>query len=67
MPAVISDASVLISLGAVGQLKLLREFYTEVFVPPAVWAEVTCACAGQQQPGREKPGRQNSGIVQVPQ
>src|SRR5258708_5081115 len=24
------------------------------------------ACAGQQQPGREKPGRLNSGMVQVP-
>jgi len=43
MPAVISDASVLICLGAVGQIQLLRGFYTEVFVPPAVWAEVTSA------------------------
>jgi uncharacterized protein len=45
MPAVISDASVLICLGAVGQIDLLREFYTEVLVPPAVWAEVTSAGA----------------------
>lgn len=43
MPAVISDASVLICLGGIGQIELLREFYTEVLVPPAVWAEVTSA------------------------
>jgi len=43
MPTVISDASVLICLGAVGQIGLLPEFYAEVLVPPAVWAEVTSA------------------------
>ncbi len=43
MPTVISDASVLICLGAVGQIGWLREFYTEVIVPPCVWAEVTSA------------------------
>jgi uncharacterized protein len=43
MPTVISDASVLIDLGAVGLIGLLREFYIEVFVPPAVWREVTSA------------------------
>jgi predicted nucleic acid-binding protein len=45
MPAVISDASVLIGLGAVGLLGLLRDFYSELFVPPAVWLEVTGAGA----------------------
>jgi len=30
MPTVISDASVLIGLGAAGQIELLREFYSEV-------------------------------------
>jgi uncharacterized protein len=43
MPAVVSDASVLICLGAVQQLQLLKEFYGEVFVPTAVWREVTAA------------------------
>jgi uncharacterized protein len=43
MPAVVSDASVLICLGAVRQLQLLKEFYEEVFVPNAVWREVTAA------------------------
>ena len=43
MPTVISDASVLIGLGAAGQIHLLREFYSELLVPPAVWADVTDA------------------------
>jgi predicted nucleic acid-binding protein len=43
MPAVVSDASVLICLGAVQQLQLLKEFYEEVFVPNAAWREVTAA------------------------
>jgi len=43
MPAVVSDASVLICLGAIQQLQLLKEFYEEVFVPNAVWREVTTA------------------------
>ena len=49
MPAVVSDASVLICLGAVGQLHLLKAFYEEIFVPDAVWREVTAAsgpCTG---------------------
>lgn len=41
MPVVVSDASVLISLGAVRQVQLLREFYHEIVVPDAVWREVT--------------------------
>jgi predicted nucleic acid-binding protein len=44
MPTVISDASVVIDLGAAGQIELLREFYGEVLVPPAGWAEVTIDC-----------------------
>ena len=43
MPAVVSDASVLICLGALGQLHLLRTFYQEILVPEAVWKEVTLA------------------------
>jgi len=43
MPAVVSDASVLICLGAIQQLQLLKDFYEEVFVPNAVWREVTAA------------------------
>ena len=51
MPTVISDASVLICFGAAGQIELLREFYREVLVPPAVWAEVTTAGT---RPGTEE-------------
>jgi len=45
MAAVVSDASVLICLGAAGQVHLLRDFYLEVIVPDAVWREVTVAAA----------------------
>ena len=63
MPAVISDASVLICLGAVGQIELLREFYTEVFVPPAVWGEVTSA--GARPGAAEAQAGRNAGWLQV--
>lgn len=45
MPAVVSDASVLICLGALRQLQLLRDFYQEILVPDAVWQEVTITAA----------------------
>jgi predicted nucleic acid-binding protein len=47
MPAVVSDASVLICLGALGRLHLLRIFYQEILVPEAVWQEVTVAAIGR--------------------
>jgi len=40
MPAIVSDSSVLISLGGVGLLDLLREFHQSILVPPSVWVEV---------------------------
>jgi len=49
MPAAISDSSTLIHLAALGRLILLREYYTEVFIPPAVWKEVA-------EEGRGRPG-----------
>ncbi len=49
MPAVVSDASVLICLGALGQVQLLQDFYHEIMVPDAVWQEVTVA--GATRPG----------------
>ena len=63
MPAVISDASVLICLGAVGQVKLLRKFYTEVLVPPAVWAEVTSA--GTRPGAAEAQAARTDGWLQL--
>ncbi len=47
MPVVVSDASVLICLGAVRQLQLLRQFHQEIIVPNAVWQEVTVAAASR--------------------
>lgn len=47
MPAVVSDASVLISLGALQQLHLLRDFFQEILVPDAVWREVTVVAASR--------------------
>jgi len=41
MPAVVVDSSVLISLAAGEQFDVLREFYAPIYVPPAVWDEVT--------------------------
>jgi len=40
MPAVISNTSSLIHLAAIGRLTLLREFYDDITIPPAVWQEV---------------------------
>ena len=42
----------MICLGAVQQLQLLKEFYGEVFVPDAVWREVTAA-AGPRAGAKE--------------
>ena len=47
MSAVVSDASVLICLGATQQLYLLRDFYQKILVPDAVWREVTGAAASR--------------------
>lgn len=44
---VISDASPLIALAHIGQLELLRQLYSEVIVPEAVYAEVVF-----RRPGR---------------
>jgi predicted nucleic acid-binding protein len=40
MSAVVVDSSVLISLASGEQFHLLREFYSTIFIPPAVWNEV---------------------------
>ncbi|HEX4959430.1 MAG TPA: DUF3368 domain-containing protein [Thermoanaerobaculia bacterium] len=46
---VVSDASPLISLGAVGRIELLRQLFGEVSIPLAVLEEITAA-------GLERPG-----------
>jgi hypothetical protein len=40
MPLVISDASTLIHLAAIGRLDLLKDCYGTVVIPAAVWREV---------------------------
>jgi predicted nucleic acid-binding protein len=63
MPTVISDASVLIALGAAGLSGLLREFYSDVLVPPAVWDEVTQA--GARPGAAEGRAARSDGWLQV--
>lgn len=45
MPVVVSDASPLICLSAIGRFDLLRQLYGEIVVPTAVWQEITRAPA----------------------
>jgi predicted nucleic acid-binding protein len=40
MPRAINDSSTLIHLCKIGHLELLREFWGELLIPPAVWREV---------------------------
>jgi len=40
MLRVISDSSTLIHLTSIGKLELLRDYYDNITVPPAVWREV---------------------------
>lgn len=46
MPWAVSNSTPLIGLSIVGHLELLREFYGEVWIPPAVWQEVVEAGQG---------------------
>ncbi len=48
---VISNASPLIALVRIGQLDLLRQLYSEIIIPEAVWHEVVVE--GADQPGAE--------------
>lgn len=49
MPLVISDASTLIHLAAIGRLHLLKAFYREITIPQSVWQEVVVE--GEERPG----------------
>lgn len=69
---VVSDASPLIALSAVGRLDLLRELFGSVLIPAAVYAEVVQAGAGL--PGANEVGGAewitsrtvgNTGLVKV--
>jgi len=47
--AIIADSGPLISLAIINHLELLQKLYQQVFVPPAVWHEVTVK--GKGMPG----------------
>ena len=46
---VVSNSSPLVALARIGQLSLLRELYTEIHIPEAVWREVVIE--GRGYPG----------------
>lgn len=64
MPAVVSDASVLICLGAIQQIQILEEFFQEVFIPDAVWREVMVA-SGLRAGGKETSDAVQKGWLKV--
>ena len=45
--SIVSNSSALINLALIGRLELLRELYTELTIPEAVWHEVVVEGAGQ--------------------
>ena len=49
MPSAVSNSSPLIHLAAIGSFALLRDFFEEIRLPPAVWREVV-------EEGRGRPG-----------
>ena len=58
MTLVISDASTLIHLVNIGRLGLLRDFFGQLVVPPAVWKEVVDL--GEGRSGAEEIRRAGS-------
>jgi len=64
MPGAISDSSTLIHLARTGHLGLVREFYGDVVIPPAVWREVVEE--GEGRPGaREVQHAAQAGWIRV--
>ena len=47
---VISNASPLINLAVIGQLDLLKQFFTEIHITQAVWKETVIDGKGKQAP-----------------
>jgi predicted nucleic acid-binding protein len=64
MPVAVSDSSTLIHLAVLGRLVLLREFYGQVLIPPAVWKEVVEEGKGRAG-GREVEEAARSGWLRV--
>jgi len=66
MPNVISNASTLIHLTAIGRLALLKEFFSKITVPPAVWQEVVIKGSGQTGAAEVETASADSWIEVVP-
>jgi predicted nucleic acid-binding protein len=66
MPAVVADTSVLITLAAGEQFHLLREFYGAIYIPPAVWKEVTASAKPFGLPQAQQARQAGWLIVQSP-
>ena len=58
MGLIISDSSTLIHLASIGRLALLKAFYGQVVVPPAVWREVVEQGKGRAGAGEVEQARQ---------
>jgi len=52
MPKAICNSSTLIHLSSIQRLNLLKTFYKEIIIPPAVWKEVVEE--GEKKPGSER-------------
>jgi predicted nucleic acid-binding protein len=65
MPVVVSDASPLICLSAIGQFDLLRKLYGEVVVPTAVWREITRVPPFSTAPPQQPAAAQAAGWLRV--
>lgn len=64
MAAVISDASPLVHLAAIGQFELLKKLYSVVFIPEVVWREVAIAGVGRPGAAEVEQGIAN-GWIQI--
>ena len=64
MPEAISDSSTLIHMAGIGRLGLLKEFYTEILITPAVWKEVVEEGKSRRGVGEVKEAC-NSGWMKV--
>lgn len=64
MGLVISDSSTLIHLASIGRLALLKAFYSQIVVPPAVWREVVEQGKGRAGAGEVEQARR-AGWIKV--
>lgn len=63
--AIVADSSPLIALALIEQLELLHQLYLQVFVPPAVWDEVTVQGIGL--PGAQAVSQASWLMLQIPE